>query len=239
MLLKDYFSSESDGYYRIENIQFADGTIWQLQQVADKLTYNGTTAHDSLSGLEHYANRINGGAGNDRIYGGKLADTLKGDAGDDTLIGYAGDDTIAGGTGNDSLQGGNGSDIYLFNKGDGNDIISECGDSADIDTLKLGTGLTTASTVITRSGSDLKLSWGGTDSVILLSYFSYESDGYYRIENIQFADGTIWQLQQVADKLTYNGTTAHDNLSGLNIYSNRINGGIGSDLTRQSHLGFT
>ena len=202
-----------------------------MQQVADKLTYDGTTAHDSLSGLDNYANRINGGAGNDSIRGGKLADTLKGDAGDDTLVGYAGDDTLSGGTGNDSLQGDYGSDTYLFNKGDGNDIISDYGDSADIDTLKLGTGLTVANTVISRNDYDLKLSWGTTDSVTLKDYFYSESSATYRIEKIQFSDGTIWQLQQVADKLTYDGTTAHDSLSGLDNYATRDC--LGQGCTRQ------
>lgn len=73
-----------------------------------------------------------GNAGNDILYGGFGKDTLNGDAGNDkisggsgndSLVGGAGNDTLIGGTGNDSLWGGNGNDVFIYNSGDGKDII--------------------------------------------------------------------------------------------------------------------
>jgi hypothetical protein len=65
-----------------------------------------------------------GGAGNDTIHGGDGWDFIDGGAGSDTLFGDAGNDILRGGTGNnDNLQGGQGDDTYVFNRGDGADVV--------------------------------------------------------------------------------------------------------------------
>src|SRR5262249_24343290 len=51
--------------------------------------------------------------------------SIIGSAGDDTLNGTAYNDTLQGGAGNDTLNGGGGNDIYVFNQGDGSDVINE------------------------------------------------------------------------------------------------------------------
>jgi hypothetical protein len=76
-------------------------------------TFNGTGGHDILVG----------GAGNDIIHGGAGFDFIDGGAGNDTLVGEDGNDILRGGTGNDNLQGGAGNDTYVFNRGDGADIV--------------------------------------------------------------------------------------------------------------------
>jgi Ca2+-binding RTX toxin-like protein len=87
---------------------------------------------------------IIGSSGNDTIYG-DLASTIEEDAvaremtgnktvapgndilygggGNDILDGGKGNDTLAGGQGNDVLYGGEGYDTYIYNMGDGNDVI--------------------------------------------------------------------------------------------------------------------
>ncbi|MBL8506517.1 MAG: hypothetical protein JNJ51_09175 [Methylobacillus glycogenes] len=145
--IQNYFSYSYGTRFQIDQVEFADGTRWLAPDIAEKITYNGTDADDYLYGCYNYANRINGGGGNDYISGGSADDILKGDAGDDTLNGYAGDDTLTGGTGNDALDGGPGSDTYILNKGDGHDTISDMdwekyyGREGDTDVLKLGAGL--------------------------------------------------------------------------------------------------
>ncbi|MFN7339337.1 MAG: hypothetical protein ACK5TF_06585, partial [bacterium] len=42
----------------------------------------------------------------------------------DVIYGLGGNDTLEGGVGNDSLNGGSGNNVYLFGKGDGQDLIT-------------------------------------------------------------------------------------------------------------------
>jgi Ca2+-binding RTX toxin-like protein len=65
-----------------------------------------------ISGLTQLT--IDGGAGDDLIVGSQGADLLKGGAGDDTVI---------GGRGNDTALLGNGNDTFVWNPGDGSDIV--------------------------------------------------------------------------------------------------------------------
>ncbi|MBL8505983.1 MAG: hypothetical protein JNJ51_06470, partial [Methylobacillus glycogenes] len=233
--IQDYYVASHGTAFQIELIEFANGTRWLAQDIADRLTYNGTDADDVMFGTYNYANRINGDSGNDFIHGGDLADALRGEAGNDTLSGSNGNDTLIGGTGNDFLDGEYGSDTYIFNKGDGHDTISDMdweryyGRIGDTDILKLGAGLAVADTVISRVGNDLKLSWGTADSVTIQDYYLASHGTAFQIEQIEFADGTRWLAQDIADKLTYNGTDADDYLYGSYNYANRINGGDGND----------
>jgi len=57
---------------------------------------------------------INGGAGNDTIAGGK---------GIETLVGGAGNDTIDGNGGNDLARMGTGDDTFVWDPGDGSDVV--------------------------------------------------------------------------------------------------------------------
>lgn len=75
---------------------------------------------------------IDGGNGNDRLVGGSGAVTLRGGNGDDVLAGGAGAETLLGGNGNDSIDGnkgndvgvlGNGDDTFVWDPGDGSDVV--------------------------------------------------------------------------------------------------------------------
>ena len=50
---------------------------------------------------------------------------LDGGAGNDTLSGNNGNDVLIGGTGDDVLTGGFGNDVFIFNSGDGADVITD------------------------------------------------------------------------------------------------------------------
>jgi Ca2+-binding RTX toxin-like protein len=69
------------------------------------------------------ADVVNAGAGNDFVFGGAGGDTLRGEAGRDTLFGDDGADVLDGGAGNDLLYGGQGNDIFVFQFGDGRDLV--------------------------------------------------------------------------------------------------------------------
>ena len=82
----------------------------------------GEGGNDSIQGNKG-DDKIYGGFGNDTIDGGAGKDKLLGGAGADKLYGGAGDDTLIGGAGNDSLWGNAGADIFIYNTGEGNDVI--------------------------------------------------------------------------------------------------------------------
>lgn len=68
---------------------------------------------------------ITGNSYGNKIIGGTQNDTIDGGEGNDMIYGRAGDDTIIGGKGSDTLTGGDGEDIFVYNKGDGNDLITD------------------------------------------------------------------------------------------------------------------
>ena len=64
-----------------------------------------------------------GGASWDVLTGGNGGDFIDGGAGNDTLTGGRGSDILRGGPGNDALYGGEDNDTYVFNRGDGADLV--------------------------------------------------------------------------------------------------------------------
>ena len=80
---------------------------------ANKIT--GTSEDDIIDGKEG-GDTIGGGAGNDSIVGGKGNDSLNGGANNDSLWGGIGDDTLVGGVGED---------IFIYQDGDGKDVIAD------------------------------------------------------------------------------------------------------------------
>ena len=104
-----------------------------------------------------------GNAGNNYISGGNKADTIEGGDGDDTIIGNKGADT---------LTGGNGADVFVYDSGDGNDVITDY--TAGEDTISLAGDYPVVYSV---SGSDAYLTIGkgtitlqgvGNDSIIVV-----------------------------------------------------------------------
>jgi Ca2+-binding RTX toxin-like protein len=93
-------------------------------------TINGGNGNDELTGGAG-AETVLGGNGDDLLFGGG-AGTLSGGNGDDTLAGGPGAETLLGGNGNDSIDGnkgndasfmGNGDDTFVWDPGDGSDVI--------------------------------------------------------------------------------------------------------------------
>ncbi len=131
---------------------------------------------------------VNGGDGADTLYGGDGNDILQGlggndiltdsagnglyDGGDgtDTLTGNANNELLIGGQGNDTLNTGTGADIVAFNAGGGQDAVN-ASSGAD-NTLTLGGGIQYAKLSFTRSGANLVLNTGGTDTVTFADWYA-------------------------------------------------------------------
>ncbi|MGI4778986.1 MAG: calcium-binding protein [Janthinobacterium lividum] len=210
--VQKYFGSSD---YRVENIQTSDGRTWHYGDIADAVTYNGSANSEVLNGLSDQTNRINGLAGNDTITGGNL------------------DDVLHGGEGNDTLGGSLGNDTYVFDKGDGVDVVSEYDTTVgNSDTLRLGEGLSVSAASMSRSGNSLTLTWG-TDAVTVQNYFLSTA---YRVEDIVSGDGTAWGYADIANTVVYNGTANADMLTGISGQTNHIDGFAGNDTITGSSL---
>ena len=205
---------------------------------AQALIVSGTAGADTLNGTDTYGDTLNGLAGNDTLNGGKIT----GDAttcscakravdGDDVLNGGNGGDTLAGGAGNDTLNGGGdnysgGSDTYLFDLGGGIDTINETIDyySNATDVLKFGAGINPGDISVVRNGLNLEFRHSnGSDKVIVANWFANADARYYKLERIDFADGTQWtKAALMAQALVVSGTAGADTLNGTDAYGDTL-----------------
>lgn len=215
----------------------------------------GDAGNDTLTGGEGN-DFLEGGDGNDNLDGGLGADVLRGGAGDDILgginnldsgygvngnwSGYHYYDPLAGnsyegGTGNDTLRGTVYGDVYIFNLGDGQDVIQEVEVSGQpagqVDVLRLGPGLIPADFTVSRSGADLILSHAnGTDRITIKGWYTVAGSTANQVERVEFSDGTVWLAGDLTNAgLSIAGTNGNDTLNGVSNYANIINGGDGAD----------
>ncbi|MEO9877380.1 MAG: calcium-binding protein [Anderseniella sp.] len=173
-----------------------------------------------------------------------------GDENDNSLIGDHSADTLVGNGGNDNLSGGDDGDTYVYNLGDGNDVIED--NQYDVittaaDKLQFGSGITS---------SDVSFSFGPTDNDVLvtltdgstitlvnqlLGYNSYIFDVIWsdRIETLEFTDAQ----GQVVDSIgwdaimttlvTQQQTAGDDTIYGIDsefeVWSDVIDAGGGND----------
>ncbi|MCL4456170.1 MAG: peptidoglycan DD-metalloendopeptidase family protein, partial [Nitrospirae bacterium] len=243
LTVKDYFLNE-DLRYQVENIKFADGTVWDaatikqliLQGTSGNDTITGYNRADTISGLTGndtiYGragdDNINGDAGDDNLYGETGNDMLQGDDGSDTLHGQEGDDILDGGTGNDRLYGEIGNDTYLFGKGSGQDTIMDKDATAgNLDTIILNSDIAPADITIQRNGENLVLSINGTTDKLTVDNWFWNDANDYRVERIQFNDGTIWDSDTIK-QMVFQGTEGDDTIIGYNT-GDTIQGFGGND----------
>ena len=180
----------------VEQIVFADGTIWTqatLRQWASSL------------GLTH-----------------------QGTDGDDTLTGTSGNDALDGGAGDDILKGDYGSDSYRYGAGYGNDTIIENGSSADTDVIRLQ-GLNSADVTFSRFGDNLLITVNATGEVLKVQDHFYSTG--YGVEQVVFADGTMWDRATIQKEAWHRGGDGNDTLIG-STGSDILDGGAGDDILK-------
>ncbi|HVJ01429.1 MAG TPA: calcium-binding protein, partial [Sphingomonas sp.] len=214
----------------IEEVRFADGTVWTHAQLLT-MSQASTDGRDVIYGSGN-ADTISGGAGDDSINALGGNDTLNGDSGNDSLTGDVGDDTLTGGTGNDTLAGNAGNDVYRFNAGDGQDTLTDTG---GLDRIELGAGIAPADVTIVQQGTTgliLKIGANG-DRLTLVNQINGAANA---IEELRFADGTVWTAADMAIRATsgtpgadvYNGSSGNDTLSGQ-AGNDTLTGNAGDD----------
>lgn len=211
----DAFKIEVDGWSTdisrssVQRFRFNAGTELTLEQViamndgsvagssSGDGVLVGSNADDDIYGYDGN-DSIRGRAGNDNLNGNGGCDLLDGGSGADYLYGGNGTDVLAGGRGDDTLNGSSGKDIYLFNRGDGNDIVGDNWDGGR-KTISFGVGIDPGdiSALMDEYGNLQLLVDGGAGGSLTLSYFFQDDLLTLRepktVEQVQFvaADGSV------------------------------------------------
>ena len=170
----------------VEQVKFADNTVWDRTQVLDASWIRGTSSAETLNGT--------------------------GDA-----------DKIDGGAGNDTLIGDNNGDTYLYGVGAGNDTIKDYSYYTGTDTLLLS-ALNIADVTFTRSDSDLFLKINSSSETVKVEG-QFSGNG---VEEVKFADNTVWDRTQVLDASWIRGTSSGETVTGTSD-ADKIDGGGGND----------
>ena len=198
----------------IEAIRFADGTVWTHAQIMARYVLDQQT-----------------GAA-DTIHGSNFNDVAQAGAGNDLVVSGGGDDIVAGGPGNDNLQGWVGADSYLYDAGDGDDVIldNQHGDGAATDTIVFGAGIAPGSLTFSRVAADwndIRIGFAGQAGSILLDNQHYGDAG---IEAVRFDDGTVWsQAELMAHYVAGQQTSGDDNINGSH-FADTVSAGAGDDI---------
>ncbi|MDR3488260.1 MAG: calcium-binding protein, partial [Bradyrhizobium sp.] len=133
--------------------------------------------------------------------------------------------------GDDSLSGGGGSDTYLYAAGDGNDTITDAASyDSTVDKLVLS-DINPSSVSMIRNGNDvtLKISSGANNNGSILLAGELDNSYGQGIEQIIFADGTVWTPTTICTKLiSAAGTSGNDTIIGTKD-ADIIDGGLGDD----------
>lgn len=197
--IRDFYSEEE----KISQIKFKDVTlgyeeikeITALQSNKEVVKF-ANKGENKLKALlkkvffkadDETATTIKGGVRSDALVGSNLNDKIYGGLGRDTLIGGKGDDYLDGGLGNDK---------YIFCKGDGKDIIKDCGGK---DTLILK-DINQNELKLSKDKNDLILKFKeGSDQITIKDHFKRSLGYNHRLENIKFADGAQMNYKQIED----------------------------------------
>jgi len=160
---------------------------------------------------------------------------------DDTVEGTPDIDVLEGGAGNDTLKGGADSDLYLFNAGDGQDVINDLNGVITLehmDIVKFGPGIAFEDTILSRDGSSetLVITFAGSsDSVTVQGQFAATYTGplgvewLSRIELFTFDDGLHYSWEDIMRSLVAEARTdGDDTIYGFD-YEDRLDGGLGND----------
>jgi len=203
-----------DSAYQIEQIQFADGTVWDINEIYRRQRIptedgdliwgtchddyiqgfggddciGGNEGNDTLDGGTGY-DCLWGDDGNDVLFGGEGDDYLQGDigmGGNDILYGEAGDDELEGLRGNDTMIGGSGNDWYWFELHDGVDTIEDFSTIPEGNTIAFYE-MSPNDLTFTIQDNTLTIYYGNYDDAINLVNFDQEEiNGSLVVRTLQF-----------------------------------------------------
>ena len=157
--LTSYFAEESFT---------ADSTLVSIDAsaVTHDLTITANAKANRIIGSEEY-DVIYGEAGKDIIYGGDGDDEIHGGTDNDKLYGDGGHDTLWGDAGSDTLTGGAGEDVFIYEAGNGKDVITDYTSGIDsIVVLGLDSRTSVASPIVDNAG-DVTFKVGSSGQILV------------------------------------------------------------------------
>lgn len=180
-----YPYSNNRDLFKIEQLTFVNGDVLKIDDVENRVVYQGSDGEDQMFGYYDRNETLDGGAGNDYIDGA---------GGDDVLYGGAGDDQLQGGAGNDVYDGGDGDDKYVYHNGSGQDVIDQTGGGTDW----LFFDVPVEQLSFVRDGDDLIITVDGDDQqkVTVTDHFL---GGDKQIDYVQPSEGNAVSAQAIAN----------------------------------------
>ncbi|MFZ5731433.1 MAG: hypothetical protein ACOY4O_01770, partial [Pseudomonadota bacterium] len=155
----------------------------------------------------------------------------------DLVLGDGGKNIIIAGAGDDSVAGGFGNDIYVYARGDGNDVVTEAANEGINDTLLL-VGINRADVSFVRTGAnEVKIVIapsvpGGSDGGSIIIKNAGDEFFDQGLEKLVFADGTVMSRADLrAAVIAAAMTSGNDTIDGFDS-DDTLNGGIGDDVLR-------
>ncbi len=235
--LQNWLNRQED----LSKIILSDGSMVSFSDIVNNLQIHGSEADDTIEGTSRnekiygYGGNdiINAGGGDDTIYGGAGNDTITSSGGSNVIYGDEGNDTISiDGRGTSTITGGAGDDEiygynddysvtnYVYNLGDGSDTIYN---RRGTNVLNLGEGITKDNIRFTESGNDVLITFADQPGSITVK------DGmeYSMFTNINFADGTSYNKDEIMSRTALYGTEGNDVINASN--RTQVIYGLGGD----------
>ena len=258
-------------------IQFADGTMTDRNTLFNGASTGATIytdGDDSFAVTEGYLfggdgndyiapttaykkNYLHGEGGNDNLIGNYLSyNYLVGGEGNDTMsVAYhrnqsSYSNTFEGGKGDDVITGGRGRDFFIYNRGDGNDIVND--QYGNEETLRFGPGIEFSDLQFSKEGADIRIillddqGQPGNDQLLIknntIEYFEF--DNGQRLSASAFTQVFGSNINNLTDgddtytASTSNGRTfgkgGNDTITASSSGNRYVDGGTGNDVLKGS-----
>jgi Ca2+-binding RTX toxin-like protein len=156
--------------------------------------------------------------------------------GQPAIYGFNYADTLDGGPGVHYLSGGNEDDTYLFDFGYTYDIVQDATTnilSGMDDTIAFGDSVRPQDVTFSRlqGSQDLAITLSDGSTMVVKDEFATDVDdiAWNRIENFQFADGTVITFDQLRQQLLSAVETSGNDVIAGTDYADVLDGGAGND----------